>query len=394
MGRKRGGRDMYLEERIVQMNLKLKQLEGKRNIFVWGAAENTIRLLQYTILAQFLIKGFVDNGKAGEQFFGKTVKAPWEVSWNEVDAVVISSFYHENSIAEELCNKYRFIGVVVKLNEIGQETPFYAHLSQRDIQVLPELQPILKRNRIFKNIHKNKRLFILCCGPSIQKMDLTVLKNEITMAVSCFYLHKDIETIQPTYYCSARWNGQWSGEAAENLGLKYVREIKEYTRDSQYFFSVHDKEMIDKSKAFGLNEVYYYDCGVSGSVYEEFDFCQKIMPIQSVPILCLQLALYMGFQEIYLLGTEHDSLVTGKYSYFYSYYDSVVSQENGATDSQGNLNDTFESQLECTHTLWEQYKIVKKIAEKQGIKIYNATPSGVLDIFERVDFKALWNDCK
>ena len=381
---------MYLEEEIAQINIKLEQLRGKGNITVWGTAENTIRLLQYTTLAQYAIKNFVDNGKAGEFFWGKTVKAPWEMSWDEVDAVVVSSFYPETNRVEELCNKYKFKGMVVKLNKEGQETPFYMHLSQKDILASQKLRPILERNRIFKNIHEKKRLFILCCGPSIQKMDLTVLQNEFTMAVSCFYLHKDIRIIHPTYYCSAQWSGQWSDETAKNVGLEYVREIKKYTEDSRYFFSVHDKEMIEKSAAFDIDEVYYYDFGISSLLYEEFDFCQKIMPIQSVTILCLQLALYMGFQEIYLLGTEHDYLAKGKYLHFYNKNDSIVDQKIKRTDSQGNLNHTFAIELEAIHTLWEQYKRVNRLAEKQGVKIYNATPAGVLDIFERVDFDRLF----
>ena len=100
----------------------------------------------------------------------------------------------------------------------------------------------------------------------------------------------------------------------------------------------------------------------------------------------------MGFQEIYLLGTEHDAIVTGKYSHFYQYSDSITSKENGETDAQGNLHSTFSIQLKCICRLWEQYEILKKIAEKKGSKIYNATPGGVLDVFERVDFNALWND--
>lgn len=380
---------MYLEEKVIQMNARLEQLKGKNNIIIWGAAENTIRLLQYTTLAQYAVTDFVDNGKAGEQFCGKTVKAPGEVVWNGVDAVVISSFYHENSIEEELRKGYGFVGIIVKLNEAGQEVPFYKYLSQKDIRVPVNLQPIVDRNRMYKDIHKNKRLFILCCGPSIQEMDLTVLKEEITMAVHSFYLHKDIRTIRPNYYCSAQWS--YSEELKESLGLKYAREIKKYMEDSKYFFCIRDKEMIEKSGAFDSNEVnYYYYGSIGDSLYEEIDFCQGVMPIQSVPILCLQLAIYMGFREIYLLGTEHDAIVTRQYSHFYHYDASIMSQENGETDSKGNLNDTFENLLGCTYTLWEQYKIVKRIAEKQGIKIYNATPMGILDVFERVDFRSLW----
>ena len=380
---------MYLEERIMQMNVKLELLKGKNNIIVWGAAENTVRMFQYTTISQYEVTDFVDHGKAGEVFFGKTVKAPEDIIWNNVDAAVISSFYHEDDIEEELRNHFGFDGTIIKFNEMGQEAPFYLYPAWKEIRGSREVQPILERNRVFQDIHKNKRLFILCCGPSIQKMDLTVLKDEITMAVHSFYLHKDIQIIRPNYYCSAQWS--YSDELKESLGLNYVREIKKYMGNSEYFFHVGEKELIEKSGVFGENEVFYYDYGISSPLYQEIDFCQGIMPIQSVPILCLQMALYMGFREIYLLGTEHDNIVTGKYLHFYNYNESIVSQENKETDCQGYLNDMFSHQLICTYTLWEQYKRIKKIADRQGVSIYNATPAGVLDVFERVDFNTLWN---
>ena len=36
------------------------------------------------------------------------------------------------------------------------------------------------------------------------------------------------------------------------------------------------------------------------------------------------------------------------------------------------------------------YKIAKKYAETHGIKIYNATRGGEMEVFERVDFDSLF----
>lgn len=375
---------MYIEENATRINEKLIQLREKRNIIVWGAAENTVRLFQYTNISQYSIKGFADNQKAGTQFFGKAVMAPGDIVWSEVDAVVISSFYHENDIEEELYRKYAYFGMVVKLNEEGQAVPFYQHLSELDVRAPQDVQPIINRNEIYRNTHAGQRLFILCCGPSIQQMDLTVLRNEVTMAVHGFYLHKDIKIIRPQYYCNApfHYGADWE--------LDYVKEVKKYIGNSHYFYGITDKKMIETSGVYDEEEVNYYWYGSDSLLYEEIDFCNGIMPIQSVSILCIQLALYMGFKEIYLLGTEHDTIVTNKYTHFYNYFDSIDSPNNGETDPQGNMNNTFGYMLRCTYTLWEQYKVLKKLADKKGVKIYNATPAGVLDVFERVDFEALW----
>lgn len=301
---------MYLEEQVQYINEKLVCLRDKHNIVIWGGAENTVKLFQYTDILNYDILEIVDSGKAGERFFGRQMRLPAEIAWTQVEAVIISSFNHEEEIERELKNRYRFTGIIIKLKKQGQKIPFYQHLSRADIQVPGNYQEILERNRRFKGIHKNERLFILCSGPSIQKMDLTVLKSEITMAVHSFYLHKDISVIQPTYYCNAQW--EYNEKITEEVIEAYLRDLKKHVGKSQYFFSVKEKRIIDRIQMFAPEEVHYYCYGKDSSLYEEVDLCQGIMPVHSVPVICIQLAIYMGFKEIYLLGTEHDFLTKKK----------------------------------------------------------------------------------
>lgn len=379
---------MYLEERVKYINEKLSCLRNKHNIVIWGGAENTAKLFQYTDLLNYDIFGIVDKGKAGKNFFGRRMQLPADIAWTQVEAVVISSFYHEDEIEKELKNRYRFTGMIIKLNEQGQRRPFYQHLAKADIQVPEDYQEIVERNKRFKGIHKNERLFVLCSGPSIQKMDLTVLKNEITMAVHSFYLHKDISVIQPEYYCNARW--EYNEKVTEKVAETYLKDLKKSVGKSQYFFSVREKEIIDRIQVFDPEEIHYYCYGKASSLYEEVDLCRGIMPVHSVPVICLQLAIYMGFKEVYLLGTEHDFLTTKKYAYFYDRKQAVTGDTDITIDADSNLVMRFSDALADAYALWENYKVVKRIAEKNDIRIYNATVGGALDLFPRVDFNSLF----
>lgn len=379
---------MYLEEQVQYINEKLVCLRDKHNIVIWGGAENTVKLFQYTDILNYDILEIVDSGKAGERFFGRQMRLPAEIAWTQVEAVIISSFNHEEEIERELKNRYRFTGIIIKLKKQGQKIPFYQHLSRADIQVPGNYQEILERNRRFKGIHKNERLFILCSGPSIQKMDLTVLKSEITMAVHSFYLHKDISVIQPTYYCNAQW--EYNEKITEEVIEAYLRDLKKHVGKSQYFFSVKEKRIIDRIQMFAPEEVHYYCYGKDSSLYEEVDLCQGIMPVHSVPVICIQLAIYMGFKEIYLLGTEHDFLTTKKYAYFYDRKQSVTGDTDITTDVDSNLVMKFSDALADAYALWENYKAVKRIAEQNDIKIYNATVGSALDVFPRVDYNDLF----
>ena len=115
------------------------------------------------------------------------------------------------------------------------------------------------------------------------------------------------------------------------------------------------------------------------------------MPVHSVPVLCIQLALYMGFGEIYLLGTEHDSLITNQYTYFYDKDKCVTGRKDVTIDENDRLVWDFSRSLADTYRLWENYKAVKRIADAGNVKIYNATAGGALDLFPRVDFYQLFS---
>ena len=62
---------MYLEEEIERINRRFYQLEGKKNTVIWGAAENTVRLFQYTDILRYNITQIVDKAKEGVNFFGR-----------------------------------------------------------------------------------------------------------------------------------------------------------------------------------------------------------------------------------------------------------------------------------------------------------------------------------
>jgi len=61
-----------------------------------------------------------------------------------------------------------------------------------------------------KDKHLGERCFILATGPSIQEQDLTVLEGELCIAVSHFFLHKDIKRISPRYHVLAPYHPPFS----------------------------------------------------------------------------------------------------------------------------------------------------------------------------------------
>ena len=112
--------------------------------------------------------------------------------------------------------------------------------------------------------------------------------------------------------------------------------------------------------------------------------------VSTVTVSAIELAVYMGFKEIYLLGVDNNYAKkideNGKV-----YNDKSVKSSyfKGMRDASGNLGDGIS--VQNVEAMNHSYEICKKFADEKGVKIYNATRGGKLEIFERVDFDSLFD---
>jgi hypothetical protein len=91
----------------------------------------------------------------------------------------------------------------------------------------------------------------------------------------------------------------------------------------------------------------------------------------------LQIAAYMGFSEIYMIGNDCNYAQPKMYSDNVTYLDFKQKWTRKQLEKQGNQ-------------MLPQYEIARKYADEHGFKIYNATRGGQLEAFERVNFDELW----
>lgn len=208
----------------------------------------------------------------------------------------------------------------------------------------------------FKNKYKGERCFVIGNGPSLTVNDLEKLKGEKTFASHGIYYIYDKTDWRPTFYCAQ--------------DAKFIREkydvIKNSCSESINFFGV--VSYIDNYPKFAkesfLVNLIIEDFVDNGPKFSE-DLSIGAYEGLTVTYLNIQLAVYMGFKEIYLLGVDH----------FYS----------------GDENDHFSKRDICTNKPQTEkstysYRAANKYANENGIKIYNATRGGHLEEFERVNF--------
>ncbi len=122
-----GKKYMFMQERIEEINYRLKALKGAANVAVWGAGVHTGKLLEKTELLSYNIRTILDmdERKQGEYFFGWIVGNPRKIEWEGIDAVVISVPNREEPIVEMLRNEFGWGGIIITFYMEEKTTPFY-----------------------------------------------------------------------------------------------------------------------------------------------------------------------------------------------------------------------------------------------------------------------------
>lgn len=243
-----------------------------------------------------------------------------------------------------------------------------------------------RSNAKYKNVHKNERCFILANGPSVNRQDITKLKNEVVFSVSNGYLHADYATIAPRYHCVPQLT--YTDLFTEATAVAWFTEMDRYLGEAELFLSTTEFDLVEKHKLFPGRTISYldFDGAFSDRTHSKIpDISRSVPRVQSVPVMCLMIALYMGFKEIYLLGVDHDAFRTGTYTY--AFQPTVLSNTDINLKSDGGIS--LYEEFKAHAALWEQYRALRTIAAENGARIINATHGGALDEFERIDFNTL-----
>ena len=224
----------------------------------------------------------------------------------------------------------------------------------------------------FNNYHNKflgQRCFIVANGPSLLMSDLDRFaeKNELTFGMNRIYALYDRTKWRPNFYLSQD----------PTVIRTCLKETKEQVKNSEVFVKVPGEPKYDIPGAINIDIDY-----AKTSKDLPPDFLNGENGIfadgKSVTHTALQLAIYMGFKKIYLVGADCNYSPDNKSINKNSYPDQRMFDKKKI----GNPPD-----MEYTFTA---YRIAKGYAEAHGVKIYNATRGGKLEIFDRVNLDELF----
>jgi len=215
-----------------------------------------------------------------------------------------------------------------------------------------------------KDIHKGERCFLIGTGPSLNKTDFSLIQDEVLFGVNRLY----------------------EGFDRFNIRCRYMALGDEQLFDDIYrhFLSL-DSHLFICSKAgrhFLKKEGYY-----KSFIKSDFDVIRSLGHLQpgysldiskgiggSATIITesLQIIMYMGFKEVYLLGCDCD----------YSGVHQFHGGKNKHVEKDEKV-DSYVSSMKPIYQMFDAYKIIKKQFENNNRHIYNSTVGGKLEVFER-----------
>lgn len=213
--------------------------------------------------------------------------------------------------------------------------------------------------KLFKNKYEGKRCFIVATGPSMTMNDLRKLKNEYTFGMNSLCKVFDEVGWETTFF--GIQDLRVYKKMYNDLGLvkKSIMFIGDNIKDIKQIKCPHFQFPFNRLNHGTVAKKYLFK--FSNDIYED------VYAGFTIAYSLLQISVYMGFKEIYLLGCDCHYPDDKNKRYFVKsgHYDSVYKI-------------TGERMILA-------YKVAKEYADAHGIKIYNATHGGMLEVFQRVD---------
>ena len=234
-----------------------------------------------------------------------------------------------------------------------------------------------KQLALYKGKFTGKRCFLIGNGPSLRAEDLTRLREagEITFAFNRIYSIFDQTPWRPNFYISQD-ELMLAGCVDTVCGLK--ADAKFIPIQLKWWNDI----AIDDAKYFNI-------------VSQQVDDPQQFLFSDDIPhcvynsmtgmYTAAQIAAYMGFTEIYMIGVDHHFRVSQN-----NQGEIVVdpSVKDYFTDKYNEDKDKL--YIPNTERSTLTYVAMKRHCDSRGFQVYNATRGGKLEVFPRVDFDTLF----
>lgn len=252
----------------------------------------------------------------------------------------------------------------------------------------------IKKNKEFQNKYSGKRCFIIGNGPSLNKQDLSLLKDEYVFTVNQMMRDKRFEQLQSNFHIIADplyFNLDLENEYHKKI-IELLKKIKTINNSPECFFPIQAKQFIDKLELDLPIHYFFFGCNMYESYRKKINYAKSVPGFFNVVQFAITLAIYCGFSEIYLIGCDMTGYREVEENAYGNYEEDKHCYHLSEEEKKNVLHKgrTCEEYFNGFAHMFTDYRRLAEYAEQRNIKLINATEGGVLDSLHREKYESLF----
>ncbi|WP_300390896.1 FkbM family methyltransferase [Henriciella sp.] len=277
--------------------------------------------------------------------------------------------------------KYLRMGIFLPTDRVSLEEQIRGIHKIANIYDSGEIDTHRSLLKDLRNGRKRKRCFIIGNGPSLKKTDLSPLKNEDTFVTNGFFLKMPELDWTPTYYvvedhlvAEDRKKEINNLHGPTKLFPAYLRYCLNPDKDTIFF---NHRPRVSFPDGFDFS----------------FDADDHTFAGGTVTFTCMELAAFLGYEEIYLIGVDasyaipKDATASGP---------GRVKELDMKSDDPNHFHPDYFGKGKRWHepnvdVMLKAYEEARARCDERGQIIVNATIGGKLEVFPRTDYESLFD---
>ena len=262
----------------------------------------------------------------------------------------------------------------------------------------PSLRANYQQLKSYRNTFSGDRCFIMGNGPSLNETPLENLEDEYVWGLNRCHLLFDRISWRPKFIAAV------DDVVIPDIADEFQDVITTYP-DISFFFpeDFYRREVLASNTNVSWFRHRPMDPLQGASGYFSYNVACYLRVPHTVSITALQLAAYMGFNPIYLIGCDTSYTIPENVDAEGTTFDPASGDKIEGyviTSKTNNDPNHFTPEYFGAGSKWHHpnvkgmlfgYQMAKECCERRGIDVFNATIGGGLDVFSRIDFSTPFN---
>jgi hypothetical protein len=225
----------------------------------------------------------------------------------------------------------------------------------------------IRKLKALRNTHNGERCVIIGNGPSLNQTDLTKLKDTFTIGLNRFYMAFRELGFSTSVLLTV--NDLVIEQCAVDIRSLPIPTFvswrgRKYIQPAQNLHYLHTSYVLPR-----------FSGNAAGRLWEG----------ATVTFVAMQLAYYLGFKQVILIGVDHNFTTKGTPN------TTVVSTGDDLNHfNPGYFGKGFRWQLPDLETSEIAYAMAREAYRKDGREILDATVGGKLTVFPKVEYNSLF----